>query len=72
LAGGGATLADLAKMRVYVKRPQDFERCRATCERRLGPVPVIYAHADVCRPDLLVEIEAVAFSPLRQPISAAQ
>jgi enamine deaminase RidA (YjgF/YER057c/UK114 family) len=71
LAGGGATLADLAKMRVYVKRPEDFERCRAICERRLGAVPVIYAHADVCRPDLLVEIEAVAFSSLRRPASPA-
>ncbi|MEQ1851817.1 MAG: dioxygenase [Chthoniobacteraceae bacterium] len=66
LAGGGSTLADLAKMRVYVKRPEDFERCRAVCERRLGPVPVIYAHADVCRSELLVEIEAVAFSPLHR------
>lgn len=69
LAGAGSTLADLAKVRVYVKRPEDFERCRATCERRLGSVPVIYAHADVCRPELLVEIEAVAFSPLHQPIN---
>lgn len=65
LRGAGATLADLAKVRVYVKRPVDFERCRATCERRLGAVPVIYAHADICRPELLVEIEAVAFSPVR-------
>lgn len=66
LVGGGATLADLAKVRVYVKRPEDFERCRAVCERRLGRVPIIFAHADVCRPDLLVEIEAVAFSPLHK------
>ena len=72
LAGSGSTLADLAKVRVYVKRLEDFERCRATCERRLGPVPVIYAHGDVCRPDLLVEIEAVAFSPLHQPVHQKQ
>jgi enamine deaminase RidA (YjgF/YER057c/UK114 family) len=64
LAGAGSTLADLAKMRVYVKRIEDFERCRAVCERRVGSVPVIYAHADVCRSELLVEIEAVAFSPI--------
>jgi enamine deaminase RidA (YjgF/YER057c/UK114 family) len=66
LAGGGSTLTDLAKVRVYVKRPEDYVRCRAVCERRLGAVPVIYAHADVCRPELLVEIEAVAFSPLKR------
>ncbi len=60
----GARLEDLAKIRVYVKHPEDFEKCREVCERRLGKVPSIYAHAEVCRPDLLVEIEGVAFSPL--------
>lgn len=60
----GATLADLAKVRVYVKHAGDFEACRAVCERRLGRIPAIYAQADVCRPDLLVEIEGVAFSAL--------
>lgn len=60
----GATLDDLAKVRVYVKHPEDFEVCRAVCERRLGRIPAIYAQADVCRPDLLVEIEGVAFSPI--------
>lgn len=63
----GATLDDLAKVRVYVKHADDYEKCRAVVERRLGNIPAIYAVADVCRPDLLVEIEGVAFSPLRQP-----
>jgi len=60
----GAYLSDLAKVRVYVKYAEDFEACRAVCERRLGRIPAIYAQADVCRPDLLVEIEGVAFSPI--------
>lgn len=60
--GAGARLGDLAKVRVYVKRPEDFEKCRAICERRFGPLPTIYAQADVCRSNLLVEIEGVAFS----------
>ena len=60
--GAGATLADLAKIRVYVKHAEDFEVCRAACERRLGQVPAVFALADVCRPDLLVEIEGVTFS----------
>jgi enamine deaminase RidA (YjgF/YER057c/UK114 family) len=60
----GATLEDLAKVRVYVKRKADYGRCRAVCERRLGNLPTLYAIADVCRPELLVEIEGVAFSPL--------
>ncbi len=60
--GAGAELADLAKVRVYVKRAEDYEVCRAVCERRFGSLPTIYAQADVCRPELLVEIEGVAFS----------
>ncbi len=62
----GARLRDLAKVRVYVKHPEDFETCRAVCERRLGGIPAVYAQAHVCRPDLLVEIEGVAFSPLKR------
>ncbi len=62
VSGAATSLRDLAKIRVYIKRPQDFDRCRAVCEERFGKVPVIYAVADVCRPELLVEIEGVAFS----------
>jgi enamine deaminase RidA (YjgF/YER057c/UK114 family) len=58
----GAGLQDLAKIRVYLKRVEDFPKCRAICEKRFGSVPAIYAVADVCRPELLVEIEGVAFS----------
>jgi len=60
--GAGAELSDLAKVRVYVKRPEDYEACREVCERRFGSLPTIYALADVCRSELLVEIEGVAFS----------
>ena len=60
--GAGASLHDLAKIRVYLKRAEDLPKCRAICERRFGAVPVIYAVADICRPELLVEIEGVAFA----------
>ena len=62
LKGCGARLRDLAKIRVYLKRAEDLAKCRAICEKRFGPVPAIYAVADICRPELLVEIEGVAFS----------
>lgn len=65
LSGSGATLRDVAKLRVYVKHQADYAACREVCERRLPRVPAIYLHADICRPDLLVEIEAVAFSPYK-------
>lgn len=67
IPGAGAKLRDLAKIRVYVKRGEDFEKCRAVCERRFGPLPAVYAQADVCRPELLVEIEGVAFSRVGSP-----
>jgi enamine deaminase RidA (YjgF/YER057c/UK114 family) len=64
MPGVGATLKDIAKLRVYVKHAEDYEKCREIVEQKLPAIPAIYLHADVCRPDLLVEIEAVAFSPL--------
>jgi len=60
--GVGADLLDFAKIRVYLKRPEHFATCKAICERHFGRVPAIYAVADICRPELLVEIEGVAFS----------
>jgi enamine deaminase RidA (YjgF/YER057c/UK114 family) len=62
LPGAGARLHDLAKIRVYLKRPEDLAKCQAVCQRRFDAVPAIYAVADICRPELLVEIEGVAFS----------
>jgi len=60
--GFGGGLSDLALVRVYLKRQEDYLLARAVCESRLGEVPTIYAVADVCRPELLVEIEGIAFS----------
>lgn len=59
-AGYGATLQDLAVVRAYVKHIADYETVRAVCERQLQGVPVVYTIGDVCRDDLLVELEAVA------------
>ncbi|OHB71110.1 MAG: hypothetical protein A2V70_04055 [Planctomycetes bacterium RBG_13_63_9] len=61
-SGLGASLSDLALLRVYVKRQEDYAKVKAVCEARLGEVPSIYAVADICRPELLVEIEGIAFS----------
>lgn len=78
LPGRGTTLNGLAVARVYIKHREDFDRVRTVCEPRLAGVPVTYTVADVCRPDLLVEIEGVAFShaatdtvPLRRCSSCA-
>ncbi len=62
LPGLGASLDGLGLVRVYIKRAEDYASVRAACEKRLGELPTIYAMANVCRPELLVEIEGIAFS----------
>ena len=60
LAGYGATLQDLSVVRAYIKHPEDYAAVRRVCERQLNGIPVIYTIGDVCRDDLLVELEAAA------------
>jgi enamine deaminase RidA (YjgF/YER057c/UK114 family) len=62
LSGLGTSLESLGLVRVYIKQQADYLRIKAVCEKRLGELPTIYAVAHVCRPDLLVEIEGIAFS----------
>ncbi len=62
LPGLGTTFDNLGLVRIYIKRQEDYEKTRAICRARLGDVPTVYAVADVCRPELLVEIEGMAFS----------
>lgn len=45
-------------IRVYIKYPDDFELVKAVCRKSFGDIPAIYLQADICRDDLLVEIEA--------------
>ena len=59
VVGGEHYSLDALRFKVYVRRARDV----ATVERTLsglvrGAAPVVYLHADVCRQDLLVEIEA--------------
>ncbi|MGD9126100.1 MAG: dioxygenase [Planctomycetia bacterium] len=51
----------LVSVRVYVKNRADYPVVRSLCEARLGQIPTIYVIADVCRNDLLVEIEAIGY-----------
>jgi len=43
--------------RIYVKNREDYEVIKATFEKHYGNLPVVYIIADICRDDLLVEIE---------------
>ncbi|MCX5711117.1 MAG: glycogen/starch synthase [Candidatus Omnitrophica bacterium] len=60
----GFTLKDLKQIRIYIKRQQDVARVTGVCERRLPGIPKIYVVADVCRSDLLVEMEGIACKKL--------
>jgi len=47
----------LSRLRAYVKRAEDLATVRRLCTEAFGPIPAVYVQADVCRDELLVEIE---------------
>jgi hypothetical protein len=51
-----------AYVRVYVKNEEDLPDVRDICMDYLGDVPINFLTADICRSDLLVEIEAEKIS----------
>jgi enamine deaminase RidA (YjgF/YER057c/UK114 family) len=46
--------------RVYIKRQEDFGIVRKICSEHFPSLPITYIEADICRDDLLMEIEAEA------------
>jgi enamine deaminase RidA (YjgF/YER057c/UK114 family) len=68
LTGQGTTLEGIAVARAYVKHREDYLAVRQVCEERLPGVPLNYVVADVCRTNLLVEIEGIAFSHGSRPL----
>jgi enamine deaminase RidA (YjgF/YER057c/UK114 family) len=66
VAPGARFAMDALACKVYVRRPADLPIIRAEVASALGATArVIYLQADICRQDLLVEIEATAMCPLR-------
>jgi enamine deaminase RidA (YjgF/YER057c/UK114 family) len=64
LEGAGGALADISQATAFLKRPADaaaFERVVGGAG--LGSLPLVTAIADVCRPELLFEIDATAVLP---------
>jgi enamine deaminase RidA (YjgF/YER057c/UK114 family) len=54
---------DQLKFKVYVRRPSDLDSIEAELAKSLRPTTsIVYLQADVCREDLLVEIEATGES----------
>ena len=41
----------------YIKYKNDFSIIEETCRECFGNIPMVFIQADICRNDLLVEIE---------------
>jgi chorismate lyase/3-hydroxybenzoate synthase len=55
---------DALKFKVYVRRTRDLDAIKSALAASFTPsAPILYLQADVCREDLLVEIEATGESP---------
>lgn len=50
----------ITNLRIYIKNREDFESVKAEVEKVWHLIPAIYLQADVCRKELLVEIEGTA------------
>jgi enamine deaminase RidA (YjgF/YER057c/UK114 family) len=48
----------LALLRVYIKNQSDFAKVKSICQEHFPGVLALYIEADICRDNLLVEIEA--------------
>ncbi|MDD4033742.1 MAG: hypothetical protein PHS48_10910 [Bacteroidales bacterium] len=47
-------------MRVYIKKPEFFDDVHTLIHNLYPEIPVAYLLADICRDELLVEIEGLA------------
>lgn len=66
LEGAGASLGDVRQATVFLKSPDDIRSFERIAQRAgLDEVPPVVTVADVCRDDLLVEIDATAVVPVR-------
>lgn len=53
--------ANLALLKVYLRRAQDYPLVREQLQQTMGErFPILYLQADICRSDLLLEIEGIA------------
>lgn len=58
------SLDSLAHIKVYIRHPEHFEPIKQRLDSLLGAsVAALYLHADICRAELLMEIEAIARVP---------
>jgi enamine deaminase RidA (YjgF/YER057c/UK114 family) len=56
-AGISAQKGNYDYLRVYIKNEKDQDFVMKICKEQYGNIPILYVKADICRNDLLVEIE---------------
>jgi enamine deaminase RidA (YjgF/YER057c/UK114 family) len=63
LAGSGAGpfgKIEITSLRIYLKEESFFKPCKRIVDDKYAGVPAVYLKADICREELLVEIEGLA------------
>lgn len=58
-AGGATGLATFDRLKVYLRRRSDYAAVAARLDRELPSAQKLFLESDICRSDLLVEIEGV-------------
>lgn len=48
-------------IKAYIKRWDDYQIVKKICQEKFGARDIAYLQCDICRKDLLVEMEAVVF-----------
>lgn len=67
LADGGATLADMTHMLIYLRDSADRRPVERAFVRRFPELPYVILRAPVCRPGWLIELEGTAVVPAAHP-----
>ena len=67
LHSGGAKLADLMYLIVYLRDRTDFGKVNDFLRSRLADIPIFVVQGSVCRPAWLIELEGVAIKPNHAP-----
>lgn len=57
-ANSDADWGNFIFLRVYVKNQEDFSKVKMLCAEQFPEIPAIFIESDICRENLLVEIEA--------------
>ena len=67
LRSGGAGLADMTHLLVYLRDSSDFARVDVSLRERFPNLPVLILRGAVCRPEWLIEVEGIGIADADSP-----